>query len=88
MIAASNLQDDYEVRHQAVLIVHTIITFNDQWLPSQMGIVNALNQLWTNFLSKNSLESNVTCDFWHLVTKILLHYFEHNPGKIVLEIIK
>lgn len=84
VVQASNLKEDYEVRHQAVLIVYTIITFNDQWLPSQMGIVNSLNQLWTNFLSKNALESNVTCDFWHLVTKILLHYFEHNPGDIEL----
>jgi transformation/transcription domain-associated protein len=81
VVAASGLKEDYEVRHQAVLIVQTIISFNDQWLPSQMGIVNALNQIWTNFLHKNALEENITCDFWHLITKILLHYFEHNPGK-------
>lgn len=81
VVAASGLKEDYEVRRQAVLIVHTIVTFNDQWLPSQMGIVNALNQIWTTFLYKNALEQKITCDFWHLVTKILLHYFEHNPGK-------
>lgn len=76
-------KDDFEMQHQAVLIVRTLIGLNNQWLPTQMIIVNALNQIWTNDLHK-SLEMSAVCDFWHLVAKILLHYFEHNPADINL----
>ncbi|CRK92144.1 CLUMA_CG005737, isoform A [Clunio marinus] len=76
-------KDEYESRHQAVLIVHTLIGLNDQWLPTQMIIVNALNQIWTNELQKVN-DQNVVCDLWHLIAKILLHYFEHNPADINL----
>lgn len=78
-----SLKDEYESQHQAVQIVHTLIELNDQWLPTQMIIVNALNHIWTNDLHKNN-EQSVVCDLWHLVAKILLHYFEHNPADINL----
>lgn len=76
-------KDEYECQHQAVLIVHTLIELNDQWLPTQIVIVEALNQIWLNDLQKTN-DQNVVCDFWHLVAKILLHYFEHNPADINL----
>jgi transformation/transcription domain-associated protein len=76
-------KDEYEMQHQAILIVHTLIGLNDQWLPTQMIIVNALNHIWTNDLHKNN-DQSVVCDFWHLTAKILLHYFEHNPADINL----
>lgn len=75
--------DDLEIQHQAVLIVFTLIGLNSQWLPSQMVIVNALNHLWSNEL-QNNMETEITNDFWHLVAKILLHYFEYNPSDINL----
>lgn len=81
--STSNPKDDYESQHQAVLIVHTLLELNAQWLPTQMAIVNALNQIWTDDLQKGN-EQNVVCDLWHLVAKILLHYFEHNPADINL----
>lgn len=77
-----NPKDEYESQHQAVLIVHTLTELNAQWLPTQMTIVNALNQIWTNDCRNN--EQSVVCDLWHLVAKILLHYFEHNPADINL----
>lgn len=79
---AYNIKDELESQHQGVLIVHTLIELNDQWLPTQMPIVNALNQIWLNDLDKN-LDQNVS-NLWHIVAKILLHYFEHNPADINL----
>lgn len=76
-------KDDFEAQHQAVLIVSTLIALNDQWLPTQMIIVNALNQIWMNELPRSD-ELSIVCDLWHLVAKILLHYFEHNPADINL----
>lgn len=76
-------KDEYESQHQAVLIIHTLIGLNDQWLPTQIIIVEALNHIWLNDLHKTN-EQNVVCDLWHLVAKILLHYFEHNPADINL----
>ena len=76
-------RDESESQHQGVLIVKTLINLNDQWLPTQMTIVNALNQIWTNELHAIE-EVNVVCDLWHLVAKILLHYFEHNPADVNL----
>jgi transformation/transcription domain-associated protein len=79
----TSVKSENESQHQAVLIIYTIIEQNDQWLASQMSIVTALNQVWKNDLLGN-VEQNVTNNFWHLTTKILLHYFEHNPGDIEL----
>lgn len=78
-----SIKEENEQQHQAVLIVHTLIDLNDQWLPTQLPIVTALNQIWTNDLHKNN-DQNVVCDLWHLTAKILLHYFEHNPADINL----
>lgn len=76
-------KEEYEAQHQGVLIVHTIVGLNYQWLPTQIIIVNALKQMWTNDLHKNN-DQSVVCDLFHLVAKILLHYFEHNPDDINL----
>ena len=48
-----------------------------------MIIVNALSQIWTNDLHKG-YELSVVCNFWHLIAKILLSYFEKNPESISL----
>lgn len=74
-------KDEVEAQHQAVLIVHTLIELNQHWLPTVIPIVNALNHIWVNELRKDN-DQNVVCDLWHLVAKILLHYFEHNPADI------
>lgn len=75
-------KDEIEAQHQAVLIVQTLIELNQQWLP-ELTVVNALNHIWVNELRKDS-DQSVDCDLWHLVAKILLHYFEHNPADINL----
>ena len=76
-------EEEYESQHQSVLIVSTLISLNDQWLSTQQGVVSALQSIWANDLYK-SCELNVVCDLWHLVAKILLNYFEHNPNDIDL----
>ena len=61
----------------------TLISLNNQWLTTQHGIVSAMKTIWTNDLYK-SCDQNVVCDLWHLVAKVLLNYFEHNPNDIDL----
>lgn len=83
----SNAQFDqsqkYEALHQAVLLVHTIMEKDEQWIPTQTDIVLALKKLWeTNLYS--TCKDNVTCDLWHLVGMILLKYFSHNTNDIDL----
>lgn len=77
-------EDENEAQHQSILITHTLIELNDKWLPTQIKIVNALNTIWSRELGCSGSNENITCDLWHLVAKILLHYFEHNPSNINL----
>ena len=87
-----------------MLIIHTLIEFDDQYLASQVDIINALKGIWAtdlykvfksdfkitvfNFYKKfkhlQSCESNVSCDLWHLVAKVLLHFFSHHTNDIDL----
>lgn len=78
-----SLEDRYEAQHQAMIIIETLIQFDDQWLASETEIVNALKQIWETDLYK-SCEANVSCDLWHLVAKILLHFFSHHTNDINL----
>lgn len=76
-------EERYEAQHQGILIIHTLMELDEQWLPTQVDIVNALKLHWNNNLYK-TCETNVACDMWHLVGKILLFYFSHNTDDIEL----
>lgn len=76
-------EDRYEAQHQSVLIIHTLTEFDDQWLATQNDIIAALKTIWANDLYK-SCETNVACDLWHIVAKILLHFFSHHTDDIDL----
>lgn len=78
-----NVQDHYEGQHQAVLIIFTLTEYDDQWLATQVDIISSLKNIWETDLYK-SCEANVSCDLWHLVAKILLHYFSHHTDDIDL----
>nr|NP_001303335.1 Nipped-A, isoform F [Drosophila melanogaster]ABI31023.2 Nipped-A, isoform F [Drosophila melanogaster] len=73
----------YEIQHQAVLIIFTLMESDDQWIPTRQDIVDALKNCWQNYLSTLSSE-DVLCDLWHLIGKILLHYFSNNTNDIEL----
>ncbi|XP_055697058.1 transcription-associated protein 1 isoform X2 [Phlebotomus papatasi] len=75
--------DRYESLRQAVLIVHTLTQYDDRWLATQPDIIHALKTLWANDLYK-TCEASIVCDLWHLVAKILLHYFSHHTHDIDL----
>lgn len=47
-------EDRYEAQHQAVLIIHTLIEYDDQYLSTQADIVNALKSVWSTDLYKVS----------------------------------
>lgn len=76
-------EERYEAQHQAILIVETLIEFDDNWLSTQVDIINALKQIWQNDLYK-TCETNVSCEIWHMVAKIFLHYFSHHTNDIDL----
>lgn len=73
----------YEIQHQAVLIIYTLMELDDQWIPTRSDIVDALKNMWRNNLYSTCLE-NVACDLWHLIGKILLLYFSNNTNDIDL----
>lgn len=77
-------EDDNEAQHQGILVVHSLVELNDSWLQSQIQIVNSLNIIWSRELGSCGANENITCDLWHLVAKILLHYFEKNSSNINL----
>lgn len=79
-----NSEEENEAQHEGVLIVHTLVVLNDKWLPTKIKLVNALNIIWSRELGSCGVHENITCDLWHLVAKILLHYFENNPSNINL----
>lgn len=76
-LGMSSYEERYEAQHQAILVVETLIEFDCDWLSSQGNIVAALKQIWQNDLYK-TCETNVSCDIWHMVAKIFLHYFTRN----------
>lgn len=45
-------EDRYKAQHQAVLIIHTLIEYDDQYLSTQADIVNALRSVWSTDLYK------------------------------------
>nr|XP_036678194.1 transcription-associated protein 1 isoform X5 [Drosophila suzukii] len=73
----------YEIQHQAVLIIFTIMELDDQWIPTRQDIVDTLKSCWQNDLSSTCFE-DVACDLWHLIGKILLLYFSNNTNDIEL----
>jgi transformation/transcription domain-associated protein len=77
-------EEEYEAQHQAVLIIYTLIQLNGQWLTTQYSIVQTLKTFWGTDLHLAEKEQNIVCDLWHLVAKILLHYFEQNTNDIDL----
>lgn len=77
------VEDENEAQHQAVLIINTLLEFNDKWLVNLSNVISALNTIWTRDLGK-SPENDITCDLWHLIAKALLHSFERNPENINL----
>lgn len=76
-------EEEYEAQRQAVKVVLTLTEKNEHWLTTQVNLVQALKTVWNNDLYE-SCEGNVICDIWHLVAKILKHYFEQNPTDIDL----
>lgn len=48
-------EDRYEAQHQAVLIVHTLTEFDDQYLAIQVDIISALKSVWSTDLYKVSV---------------------------------
>ncbi|XP_037728553.1 transcription-associated protein 1 isoform X5 [Drosophila subpulchrella] len=73
----------YEIQHQAVLIIFTIMELDDQWIPTRQDIVDTLKNCWQSDLSSTCSE-DVACDLWHLIGKILLLYFSNNTNDIEL----
>lgn len=57
-------EDRYEAQHQVVLIITTLIDFEEAWLASQVSIINALKTIWKNDLYK------VSCRLKYLNLKI------------------
>ena len=76
-------EEEYEAQRQAVKVVLTLCEKKEHWLTTQVNLVQALKTIWNNDLYE-SCEGNVICDLWHLVAKILKHYFEQNPTDIDL----
>lgn len=73
----------YEAQHQAALVIYTLIEHDDQWLAAENDLIHALKSIWATDLYK-SCDVSIVCDLWHLVAKILLHYFTHHTDDINL----
>lgn len=73
----------YELQHQCVLIIFTLMELDDQWIPTRQDIVDVLKTTWQSHLSSTCVD-NVVCDLWHLIGKILLLYFSNNTNEIDL----
>lgn len=82
-VVLETYEDRYEAQHQAIAIIETLIEYDDNWLSTQVDIINALKTIWQTDLYK-SCELNVACDTWHMVAKIFLHYFSHHTNDIDL----
>lgn len=47
-------EDRYEAQHQAVVIIATLIEFDEAWIAGQVELINALKSIWQNDLYKVS----------------------------------
>ena len=82
-VVMASHEDRYEAQRQAIVIIMTLIEYDENWLASQSEIINALKIIWQNDLYK-SCETNVACDLWHMVAKIFLNYFTHHTDDVDL----
>lgn len=51
VILASH-EDRYEAQHQAVVVITTLIEFDENWIADQTELVNALKNIWQTDLYK------------------------------------
>lgn len=49
-------EDRYEAQHQAVVIIATLISFDETWIANQTDVINALKSIWENDLYRVSIE--------------------------------
>lgn len=51
MILASH-EDRYEAQHQAVVVISTLIEFDENWIADQTELITALKSIWNSDLYK------------------------------------
>lgn len=54
MILASH-EDRYEAQHQAVVVITTLIEFDENWIADQTDLIAALKSIWQTDLYKVSI---------------------------------
>lgn len=78
-----------ELQYQSIRIISLLIKYDDQWLSTQLELVEALKQIWCNDEYQERHKKVDTLEYTHwrepkLLVKILLHYFCHQTNDIDL----
>lgn len=45
-------EDRYEAQHQAIVVIATLVEFDESWIAGQTDLINALKSIWQTDLYK------------------------------------
>lgn len=79
----------YSLRYQAVVVISTLIKYDEDWLISRPQLAEKLQQIWTSdeFHAKHAEIELIDFAQWNepkLMVKCLLNYFQRQPNSIEL----
>lgn len=67
-------EDRYEAQHQAVVVITTLIEFDENWIADQTEIITALKSIWQSDLYK--VRANEILNGRIVVITIEIPYFD------------
>ncbi|XP_052799623.1 transformation/transcription domain-associated protein-like isoform X2 [Mya arenaria] len=75
--------------YQAILLTHTLVRFEEEWLSNQPQLMMCLKKLWVTdeFQADKAVADIPDYSHWKvpaMVVKCLLNYFKHNTNEIEL----
>ncbi|XP_053373271.1 transformation/transcription domain-associated protein-like isoform X1 [Mercenaria mercenaria] len=78
-----------ELEYQGIVLTHTLIRHEDEWLSNHPQLVTCLKKIWVTdeFQADKSVQDITDYTHWKvpsLVVKCLLNYFKHNVNEIEL----
>ncbi|XP_017777683.1 PREDICTED: transformation/transcription domain-associated protein isoform X2 [Nicrophorus vespilloides] len=81
--------DRNEMQYQAIRLIYLLIRKDEQWLSTQLDLIEALKMIWCNdeYQERHKAVEHLEYNHWRepkMLVKILLHFFCHHPNNIDL----
>lgn len=80
-----NYDTQNEYKYQAIKIVNILIKYDDEWLSTNMNLIDCMQKIWCNdnYHEKHKNINEIDSKYWNepkLLAKILLNYFRYTQN--------